>query len=131
MAVMYAKNGKCINERDIKNAEEQNVSVKTWLEFICPIKKCSYCDKDIWQDNFIYWRGDIDFALCPKCAEGVITGLSRDLLELKGRGDLKGKPSSPCNPASMDAEIQRLRKKCLLYIKQIVHLQEILAKKED
>lgn len=82
----------------------------------------------LWNDNFIWYCGGSDIVLCCNCAESVITGMSRDLLEIKGHSEYKGKPADNVNPLYLKQENERLIKRCLVYIKQIVDLQELLAR---
>lgn len=131
MSVIYVKNKKwdCDDEANI-----QNCSIDEWMAVFCPEKTCSICGEDIWERNFIWWRGVQGIAICDQCAEHTLAGLNRDLCELKGEiKRLKVGYVDSGNPlfniSYLKENIKKLQARNIELTKRILELQEILARR--
>lgn len=124
MAVVY-------KDSFIDQAEDDQYTceVNAWMREILTSQVCLVCGEIVYgKRNFIWWRGDNDVILCEDCAEHTISGLSRDLVELKGDKEAVGKTGSFYDPVLLKGEVDRLQGKISEYLKRIVTLQSILAK---
>ena len=131
MTVIYVKNKKwdCGDEAAIQGCTNDE-----WMAAFCPEKTCSVCGEDIWERNFILWQGVQGIVLCDQCAEHTLAGLNRDLCELKGeikriKTGYVGSGNPRFNVSYLTENIEKLRLKNIEYVKQILELQDIIARR--
>ncbi len=128
MTVIYVINKKwdCTDEANI-----QNCTIDEWMAAFCPEKTCSICGEDIWERNFIWWRGVQGIVICDQCAEHTLAGLNRDFCELKG--EIKRTEAGSGNPlfnvSYLKENIKNLLMRNIELTKRVLELQDILARR--
>lgn len=106
---------------------EYDKEIVEWEKGILKNRVCLVCgEKVLDKKPFIWWRGAEEIIICSDCAEHTISGMSRDLLELKGDSTSIGKKGEKYSivktlKAKTELEAQQMNR-----IQQIVQLQELL-----
>lgn len=127
--IVDVENG-TISDDLFKEFEGYNLSRREIQDFICDKKLCDICGENLWIKKFIMWRGVQLIAICGNCAEHTIKGLSRDVYELKGHPEAKGKASHDYAIDFLKTEVARLQAFNMKYSSRIVELQELLARQK-
>jgi len=121
--------GSFLDQSGLTEDVEYENEVNVWMRGILQKQICSSCGDLVFRHkNFIWWRGERDIFLCDECAEHTIGGMGRDLAELKGHTEAKGKTGELYNPLILKDEITRLQNLQIRNLKRIVELQNILAR---
>ena len=109
--------------------EPQDKVMDEWWDNSLKDIKCAVCgEKLLNRKQFIWWRAAQDIFLCVDHAEEVLSGLGRDLAELKGDVSAKRKTSDLYNPIKIRAERDKLRQSNFERMQKIVTLQNELGK---
>ena len=111
---------------------EYNREVRAWMISRVQNQKCDVCGELVaGRRAFLWWCADRDIIFCSECAEHTISGLGRDLAELKGgKGHKDGiyETGDRYNPVLLRASIAGLQHKLTDYSRQIIELQDLLAR---
>ena len=111
------------------NETEYDIEVSEWLRESLRNAKCAVCgDLVLDRKAFLWWSADSNIILCRDCAEHTIDGLSRDLAELKGDKEAKGKTGDRYSPILLKQEVSRLQGTIQKNLRRIVQLENILAR---
>lgn len=110
-------------------AREYEIEVNEWLRGCVKEARCLVCGELVLDKKpFIWWRADSDIILCADCAEHTVNGLSRDVAELKGDKQARGKPGDKYDAYFLKQEVDRLQGLIMKHLQKIVELQESIAK---